>query len=45
MWDLECLEMVVDDLRKTENEKHFVEGLYKKIKDAMEFIDNQTKRK
>ena len=38
MWDLECLEMVVDDLRKTENEKHFVEGLYKKNKDAMESL-------
>lgn len=40
MWDLECLEMVADNLRKTEKEKQFVETLYKKIKNAMDFIDS-----
>jgi len=28
MWDLECLEMVVDDLKKTEKDKQLVERLY-----------------
>ena len=40
MWDLECLNMVVDDLKKTEKEKHLVERLSRKIKNAIDFIDN-----
>jgi len=40
MWDLECLKMVVDDLKKTEKEKKLVERLSKKIKSAIDFIDN-----
>ncbi len=40
MWDLECLEMVVVDLRKTEKNTQLTEKLYGKIKNAMDFIDN-----
>jgi hypothetical protein len=46
MWDLECLEMVVGDLR---NEKDVnlsqVECLYCKIKDAMDFIEKSGQTK
>jgi hypothetical protein len=46
MWDLECLEMVVGDLR---NEKDVnlsqVECLYGKIKDAMDFIEKSGQKK
>ena len=46
MWDLECLEMVVGDLR---NEKDVnlsqVEFLYGKIKDAMDFIEKSGQTK
>ena len=40
MWDLECLEMVTDELKNTEKDKQLVERLYSKIRDAMDFIDN-----
>ena len=40
VWDLECLNMVVDDLKKTEKEKQLVERLSKKIENAIDFIDN-----
>ena len=40
LWDLECLNMVVDDLKKTEKEKQLVERLSKKIENAIDFIDN-----
>lgn len=36
MWDLECLEMVVGDLKNIQ----LTEKLYEKIKNAMDFIDN-----
>jgi len=46
MWDLECLEMVVGDLR---NEKDVnlsqVECLYSKIRDAMNFIEKSGQTK
>ncbi|MCP4269955.1 MAG: hypothetical protein GY777_31010 [Candidatus Brocadiaceae bacterium] len=41
MWDLECLEMVADDLKKTEKDKQLAERLYSKIRNAMDFIDNR----
>lgn len=41
MWDLECLEMVADDLKSSSKiEKLIVERLYNKIKQAMDYIDN-----
>ena len=44
MWDLECLEMVVSDLKKTDIKKNaVVDGLYNKIKEAMNYIDNAAK--
>ncbi len=40
MWDLECLEMVVRDLRKEKNiNLPLANCLYDKIKSAMDFID------
>jgi hypothetical protein len=42
MWDLECLEMVARDiLASTEINKTVAESLYGKIKNAIDFIDNQ----
>ena len=40
MWDLECLEAVVDSLKETEEDKQLVERLYSKIRNAIDFIDN-----
>jgi hypothetical protein len=42
MWDLECLEMVARDIpASTEINKTVAESLYGKIKNAIDFIDNQ----
>ena len=41
MWDLECLEMVVGDLKNTQ----LAEKLYGKIKNAMDFIDNHRNKR
>ena len=41
MWDLECLEMVVGDLKNTQ----LAEKLYEKIKNAMDFIDNHRNKR
>ena len=41
MWDLECLEMVAEDLlTSSEIEKSVSERLYTKIKTAMDYIQN-----
>ena len=40
LWDLECLEMVVDDIMNENNTaKTLVDGLYLKIKNAIYSID------
>jgi len=40
-WDFECLEMVVDDLRQQQNiDKNINDGLYDKIKQALDYIEN-----
>jgi hypothetical protein len=40
LWDLECLEMVVDDLKNEKNiDKTLVNSLYDKIKNAMDYND------
>ena len=42
MWDLECLEMVAEDLLSSPNiEKTVAERLFDKIRKAMDFIENQ----
>ena len=39
-WDLECLEMAIGDLKNgTEHEKVVANGLYVKITEAMDYID------
>lgn len=36
LWDLECLEMVADDIRQQQNiDKNLKDGLYDKIKQAL----------
>ena len=45
MWDLECLEAVATDIKKTEKNTELSEKLYLKIKNAMDFIDNHRKLK
>jgi len=42
LWDLECLEMVVDDVRKHEKniDLTVINILYDKIKEAMDYICN-----
>ena len=40
MWDLECLEAVVMNIKETEKNTQLSEELYLKIKNAMDFIDN-----
>ena len=43
-WDLECLEMVVGDVKNEQNiDKIIVNGLYDKIKQAMEYINKTGK--
>ena len=45
MWDLECLEMVASDLlTSADANKSVAESLYGKIKNAMDFIENQKER-
>lgn len=45
MWDLECLEMVAEDLVSSNGiNKSVAESLYSKIKNAMESIENQKHR-
>jgi len=40
LWDLECLEMVVDDLKNKNNiDKTLVNELHDKIINAMDYID------
>jgi len=44
LWDLECLEMVVDDIMNENNTaKTLVDGLYFKIKNAIDSIDEARK--
>ena len=44
LWDLECLEMVVDDIMNENNtDKTLVDGLYVKIKNAIDYIDKARK--
>jgi hypothetical protein len=44
LWDLECLEMVVDDIQQQQNiDKNTKEGLYDKIKQALDYIQNSKK--
>jgi hypothetical protein len=40
MWDLDCLDAVVSDIKETEKNSPLSEKLYLKIKNAMDFIDN-----
>lgn len=41
MWDLECIEMVVADLkRQNDVDRKIVSGLFDKIKEAMDYICN-----
>jgi len=43
MWDLECLEMVIADLKtEKDTDKILVNGLYNKIVKAMDFIDEKS---
>jgi len=44
LWDLECLEAAVDDLKHSkEADKTVVNPLYDKIKEAMDYILNSKK--
>jgi hypothetical protein len=40
MWDLDCLDAVVSDIKETEKNSPLSEKLYLKIKNAMDFIEN-----
>jgi len=37
-WDLECLEMVAEDLKKQDVDQNIVNGLYDKIRQAMDVV-------
>ena len=37
-WDLECLEMVAEDLKKQDVDQNIVTGLYDKIRQAMDVV-------
>ena len=44
LWDLECLEMVVDDIMNENNtDKTLVDGLHIKIKSGIDYIDKARK--
>jgi len=45
LWDLECLEMVVDDLKNEINtDKILVKGLHAKILNAIDFIEKNNEK-
>ncbi|MCX6272951.1 MAG: hypothetical protein NTU44_17405 [Bacteroidetes bacterium] len=46
LWDLECLDVVVDNILNESNaDKTLVNGLYTKIKNAIGYIDKAGKSK